>query len=253
VRTRADARSPRPRPGQGWLLRRTAGLIVANRAILRGLEGAPLPAARAVIHQGIALNGEFAPGPPPARAIAGLLGRLDPVKGHRVLLEAAALAAPKAPGLRIRIAGADANLRRTDLEAQARALGVDGIVAFEGRAPSAGDFVRGCSFGLIPSLGSEAVSRAALEWMAAGRCVAASRVGALPELIEDGVTGLLVPPADPAALAEALVRLAANPLAGRLGDSARRRVEERFGLERFVAATLELYDKALSSRKAAAR
>jgi glycosyltransferase involved in cell wall biosynthesis len=250
VRTRGDARVPSRRPGLAWTLARTDGLIAANAGILSGLESvASLPGARASIHQGIALDGEFQPAPLPAGPIAGLLGRLDPVKGHRIMLEAAALASSAAPALRWRAAGADANLRRTNLEADAKRLGGAGVAAFEGAVARPAAFMRSCSFGLIPSLGSEAVSRAALEWMACGRAVIASRVGALPELVEHGVTGLLIPPSDPRALADAASRLALEPaLAAKMGEAARRRIEERFGLERFAAATVELYERARAGR-----
>jgi glycosyltransferase involved in cell wall biosynthesis len=250
VRTRGDARVPSRRPGLAWTLARTHGLIAANASILAGLEAVTaLPEARAAIHQGIALDGEFQPSPLPAQPAAGLLGRLDPVKGHRVMLEAAVLAAADAPSLRWKAAGADANLHKTELEAQARRLGAAELAAFEGAVPSPAAFMRTCSFGIVASTGSEAVSRAALEWMASGRALVASRVGALPELVEDGATGLLVPPSDPRALARAAARLAVEPgLAERMGKAARRRIEQRFGLERFAAATLELYERARAGR-----
>ncbi|MDD5658005.1 MAG: glycosyltransferase, partial [Elusimicrobia bacterium] len=91
-----------------------------------------------------------------------------------------------------------------------------------------------------------AVSRAALEGMAAGRPVVASRVGGLPDLVADGETGLLVPPGDAGALAAALGRLAGEPqFAARLGSAARRRCAERFSLERFGADTEGLYGELL--------
>jgi glycosyltransferase involved in cell wall biosynthesis len=252
VRTRSDARMPRLRPGQAWLLSRTSGVIAANRQILSGWEAAaPLPSAKAVIHQGIALDEEFQPSPLPRTPIAGLLGRLDPVKGHGMLIEAAALVKASSP-LRIRVAGADANLRLADLQREAAGAGVADRIEFEGRVPNAGSFMSGCSFGLIASSGSEAVSRAALEWMASGRALVATGVGALPELVEDERTGLLVPPSDPSSFAEAMIRLSSEPLAAEMGRRARRRVEERFGLERFVQDTNQLYELALAGREARA-
>ena len=77
----------------------------------------------------------------------------------------------------------------------------------------------------------------------------ATRVGGTPEAIEDGVNGLLVPPADPVALATAIGRVLADPaMAGRLGRAARQSVNERFSIERMVSATEQPYDTLLTKR-----
>jgi glycosyltransferase involved in cell wall biosynthesis len=81
-----------------------------------------------------------------------------------------------------------------------------------------------------------------LEAMAAGLPVLATRVSAVPEVVVDGETGLLVPPSDAEALAEGFGRLAADPSAcKRLGAAGRARVRERFGLDRMVEETLAIY------------
>src|SRR6478672_966620 len=86
-----------------------------------------------------------------------------------------------------------------------------------------------------------------LEAMACGTAVAASRVGGIPEVVADGETGLLVPPNDPAALAEAVARVGADPsLRARLGAAGRRRAEERFSYDR-IAREVEALDEELSS------
>jgi glycosyltransferase involved in cell wall biosynthesis len=92
-----------------------------------------------------------------------------------------------------------------------------------------------------PSL-SEALSNAVLESMAAGVPVVATRVGGTPEIIEDGVTGLLVPPRDPAALAHTICRILGNRgLAAQIGHAGRRRIVEDFSLEQMVGETERLY------------
>ena len=94
----------------------------------------------------------------------------------------------------------------------------------------------------VPSVIPDALSRVILEAMAAGRPVVGTAVGGTPELIEDGVTGLLVPRHDPAALAAACERLLDDPaLAARLGDAARQRAETRFSTEASVDRLLALY------------
>lgn len=93
---------------------------------------------------------------------------------------------------------------------------------------------------------SEGMPLTVLEAMAAGLPVVASAVGGLPELVEDGVTGLLVPPRDPEALADVLRRLLADAdLRRRLGAAGRARAEERFDLPRFRAEHVELYERLL--------
>jgi glycosyltransferase involved in cell wall biosynthesis len=95
---------------------------------------------------------------------------------------------------------------------------------------------------VVPSVIPDALSRVVLEAMAAGRPIVATAVGGMPELIEDGVSGLLVPRRDPAALADALVRLLDDrALAARLGAAARRRAETRFSPDVSVERLLALY------------
>jgi glycosyltransferase involved in cell wall biosynthesis len=99
---------------------------------------------------------------------------------------------------------------------------------------------------------SEGMPMSVVEAMAVGLPVVASAVGGIPELVQDGVTGVLVPAGDEAALSEALTRLLGDPrLRRRLGAAGRERAVERFDVPRFHAAHLELYRREL--RKAAAR
>jgi len=101
---------------------------------------------------------------------------------------------------------------------------------------------------VLPSLW-EGFGLVLLEAMAAGRPVVASAVGPIPEVVADGETGLLVPPEDPAALADAIVRVLLDAdLAARLGGAGRRRVERFFGIERMVAQTDAVYQELLGGR-----
>ena len=101
----------------------------------------------------------------------------------------------------------------------------------------------------VLSTRSEGLPLSVLEAMAAGLPVIASNVGGIPELVVDGVSGVLVPPGDPGALAEAIERLLENPsLALRLGEAGRRRVAESFDLEAVREAHLALYRRMLATR-----
>src|SRR5262249_37445853 len=148
--------------------------------------------------------GDYSVEPLPAKPVLGIVARLDPVKGHRYLLEAVALLRNIYPSLRIKIVGNPENIKQRDLEQIAERLGIDDQVEFMGFQASIPKIMESCSIGVISSIGSEAVSRVALEWMAAGRPVVATRVGCLPEIVKDGETGYLVEPKDAPALARAL-------------------------------------------------
>lgn len=144
----------------------------------------------------------------------------------------------------------DGPLRPT-LEARARDLGLNGAVRFLGAVPRAASFLPHFDVFVLSSVW-EGMSNSLLEAMAAGRPVVATRVGGNPEVVVDGETGLLVPPRDPRALADAVLRLLGDPaLAGRLGEAARRRVESQFTLEQMVSRMQELYDQLLARKQAA--
>jgi len=95
---------------------------------------------------------------------------------------------------------------------------------------------------VLPCVSAEGLSNSLLESMAAGVPVVATTVGGNPEVVEEGVTGFLVPPRDPAALAQAICRFLDSPeLASRFGQAGRQRVIECFSLERMVKETESLY------------
>jgi glycosyltransferase involved in cell wall biosynthesis len=239
VRTRGDARPPKGTALTAALARRTDLFIAANEAIGRRLR-AIFPKTRvAAVPQGLAVPPAAALGEEP---VVGILGRLDPVKGHEDLIAAARLLAEDHPGARFQAAG-DGVLREP-LEQAASSL--DGRFKLLGFVPDALKYIAGCRIGVVASRGSEAVSRAALEWMSLGRPVVATRVGCLPELVEDGATGLLVPPGEPKALAAALDSLLEDPdYAARLGEAGRRRFERLYTVAGFAEKTERAYAEAL--------
>jgi len=190
----------------------------------------------------------FAPAPDPqaTRQEMGLdpetvlfLGRLDPQKGLNVALHAWARVAARRPEARLVLAGEGP--ARAQLEAQARALGLGHSMRFLGPRPDPESLLRGSAIFLLPSR-SEGMSNALLEAMATGLACVATRIGGNSDLVEHAVTGLLVPPGDAGALADALCGLLEDPaLRLRLGMAARTAVLDRFTMDRVVHAYADLY------------
>jgi glycosyltransferase involved in cell wall biosynthesis len=167
-----------------------------------------------------------------------VVGALERRKGHAVLLDAAAGLRALAPGLRYVICGDGSEAAA--LARAAEALG--GVVRFAGFRRDVAACLAAADIVALPSL-HEGLGVAALEAMAAGRAVVASRVGGLAEAVEDGTTGLLVPPGDAATLGVALARLVRDPaLRARLGAAGRTRVAARYTTANMANGTLACYD-----------
>ncbi|HEV8114128.1 MAG TPA: glycosyltransferase [Planctomycetota bacterium] len=174
-------------------------------------------------------------------ALASLVRR----KGIDLLLEALALA--RAAEIIAWIAGEGPE--RAALESQVERLRLAPRVRFLGRREDSADLLAACDLLVLPSR-HEGLGVAALEAMAARRPVVAARVGGLAEAVVDGRTGLLVPPEDPAALADALARLARDAeLRRRLGDAGPERLAEGFLAEQMVAEYEKLYRIVIEERR----
>jgi glycosyltransferase involved in cell wall biosynthesis len=225
-------------PGRAWggLVHRLFDRFLAVSEFSARLLGAP-PARTRVIYGG-ADPQRFAPGPAGDRDGVLFVGRLTPHKGIDRLLRALPA------GAALRIAGSGGHDRRPperDYPALLRRLAAGRDVAFLGPVPDAAlpGLYRGAAVLALPSQDrtcygrhvpvSELLGLAAIEAMASGTPVVASRIGGLAEVVVDGETGLLVPPGDVAALGDGLSRLLADRrLAARLGANARDLVLERF-------------------------
>src|SRR5262245_17138402 len=167
-----------------------------------------------------------------------VVGALERRKGHAVLLEAAAGLAALRLGVRYVFCGEGSEA--AGLRSAAASLG--GTVRFAGFRRDVAACLAAADIVALPSL-EEGLGVAALEAMAAGRPVVASRVGGLPEAVVDGETGYLVPPADPPALGAALARLARDTaLRARFGAAGRGRVVERYTMARMAEGTVACYD-----------
>ena len=228
---------------------RCATKVVANSSAARSvLEREGLASGSiAVIPNGVdATLVRPSPGSPrPLRTVI-TVANLRPEKSHETLVAAAALLVKDYPDLRFEIVGAGP--RREELDALVRARDLQHRVSFLGHREDVPALLARADAFVLPSR-SEALPNSAIEAMAAGLPVVASAVGGLLDLVEDGRTGILVPPGNADALAAALRRLAADPLlAARLGAAAADAVRQRYSFDRMVAAFEDLYTAGLAAR-----
>jgi glycosyltransferase involved in cell wall biosynthesis len=167
------------------------------------------------------------------------VGRLSPEKDFVTLVAAALIAAGRDPSFRLEIAGDGIcmpEVRRIVSESS-----LDGVVRFLGQVSDIPSLLSRASAFTLASL-TEGVSLTILEAMAAGLPVVATRVGGNPEVVADEETGILVPSADPPALATALLRLWQNPeLRRAMGAAGRKRAEKYFDVKRMVSRYEGLY------------
>ena len=184
--------------------------------------------------------------------VVALVGRLDPLKGHRELLELAPALLESVPTLRFLFVGGDDPSHREHAGRLRREVGerrLDHAVVFTGHRNDAAALIAGSDLLAVPSvtdrrgLGAEAGPYVALEALALGTPVVGYAQGALPERL--GESGILVPMRDRPALAEAIVRLARDEgLRARLAASGRRRFEQRFRLGTLASKVTEHYRRA---------
>lgn len=167
----------------------------------------------------------------PDDPVVGIVAALRPEKDHPTLLRAARLVIDEVPGTRLLVVG-DGPLRG-ELERLATDLGIANRVVFTGARSDVSDLLRVMDVFTLSSFTIECAPMALLEAMACGCPAVCTAVGGVPDLIDDGVTGYVVPPRDPGALADRLVSLLRDRERARLmGRAARERLESEFSLER---------------------
>jgi glycosyltransferase involved in cell wall biosynthesis len=185
------------------------------------------------------LRDEF--GMEPGSQIVGVVARLEPEKGHQTLIEAWPHVLREVPDAYLLIVGEGS--RREFLEEWAAAHKVAHRVIFTGRRDDIPAVTAALDVAVLPSW-REAQGLSILEAMALSRPVVASDVGGIPEMIEDGVTGLLVEQDNPVALAAAIVRLLQDhAFADTIARAGHDLVHERFCVELMVKAIEEIYDE----------
>jgi L-malate glycosyltransferase len=263
IRDRGVYLTPAQRAVQRHVCRLADCVLVNADAVKDWLVGHGYnPATIAVIRNGVDLK-RFERPPDPACVRRGLripsgaplvavVSRLNRLKGLDHFLAAAAIVGRRLPDVRFLIVGEPGAADPGYLDAlvtSAHRLGLRERIIFTGLRTDVPDLLACAAVSVMPSL-NEALPNVILESMAAGAPVVSTCVGGTPEAIEDGVTGLLVPPGDSVALARAIHNvLADRELAVRLAENGRQLVRRRFSLDAMVRATDRLYHLLLEQRR----
>jgi sugar transferase (PEP-CTERM/EpsH1 system associated) len=190
---------------------------------------------------------------PPGAFVIGTIGRMQEVKDQLTLARAFVLLLQMNPQLRrdVRLVMVGDGPLRVEVAAILDHGGVRGFAWLAGERDDVPRIMRGLDLFVLPSL-AEGVSNTILEAMASGLPVVATAVGGNPELVDEGRTGRLVPPADPAAMAAAIGEYVANREMGRQHGSAARMVaKNRFSMTAMVNSYLSIYDRMLERRPGA--
>ena len=241
-----------------WLARKTAALVAVSKAVAEDVRRTGMYNDRLhLIPGGIDLN-LFVPataeqkaaaraglGLPLEARIAICVARFAQVKAHAVLLAAWRKVRQELPSARLLLVG-EGHLRE-ELQALAQKLGITESVSFLGWRDDVPELLKASDAGVLSSVGSEGFSRATLEYMAAGLPAVGTRVGAIPDLIADGVTGILVAPKDEQGLSAALLRVLSASESERQawGSAARAAAVRSYGYNSWAGAHERLYESVL--------
>src|SRR5437870_2637253 len=232
-----------------WKYRQVDCFIAASDAIRQMLVADGVPAAQTVtVHEGIDVEHVVAAPPvnvheafwlPHQAPVVGNVAALVPHKGQRHLVEAAHLVVREIPDARFVILG-EGELR-DHLERQVREHHLEKHVLLPGFRTDVLGCIKGFDLFAMSSV-TEGLGTSILDAMACSRAIVATRAGGIPEIVEDGETGVLVAPRDHTAMAEAIVRLLRDDARRRqMGDAGFARVQARFTVERMVAETAAVY------------
>jgi glycosyltransferase involved in cell wall biosynthesis len=238
-----------------WKYRQVRTFITASGAIARILRADGIPPGQIVtVHEGIDAEriAHIEPASvhaafwlPTHAPLIGNIGALVPHKGQRHLVDAAASVLRDVPDARVVILG-EGELRGS-LEHQVKALHLEKHVLLPGFRDDVLALLKGFDVFVMCSE-TEGLGTSILDAMACGKPVVGTRTGGIPEVIEDGVTGLLVEPRDSQSLADAITTLLKDEaLRTRMGAAGLARVREQFTVDRMVAGTLADYEQVLGA------
>ena len=242
-----------------FALRRVTRIVAVSEAVAQSARVAfgPIP-QMTVVRNGVDTDRFTNPALPTrdaARAVLNLppdavvvlcVARLSPEKGMNTLLDAAHIARHKTPRLRVVVVGDGP--QKSELERAAHSASLGEIVTFLGARNDVPELLRAADLYVQPSL-AEGLGLAAMEAMASGLPVVASRVGGLPEVVKENETGLLVPPGDAPALANALTLLLHDAnLREAMGRAGKERAVSQFGTARMTEEMRAVYEDVLANR-----
>jgi lipopolysaccharide heptosyltransferase II len=183
----------------------------------------------------------------------GIIGRITPIKGHRDFIKAMAKVARVIPRLKIWIVGdapASKSAYKEELEVLIKRLGLWHCTEFLGTQRDIPAIMANLDLLVLATTAHEAFGRVIVEAGACGVPVVATKVGGVVDFVEDNKTGLLVPPADPAAMAEAILKIfKEHQLAVSLAENAYKKVQKKYKVELMVENTLAVYQEALENFK----
>ncbi len=212
--------------------------VIPSAVDLSAFGGSPSPGFKDRLFRDYAI--------PPASILVGSLMALVPHKDPLNLIAAAEIAVRADKRCHFFMAGEGPLLK--DARAMTRRLGLEGRIHLPGQCQDNADLLRAFDLFVLPSR-QEGLGSALIEAMACGLPVVGTDAGGIPELIENGRNGFVVPREDPAALAEAILRLAGDdPLRNRMG-SASMEMSRRYSTERMARDTLAVYEEALRNRR----
>jgi glycosyltransferase involved in cell wall biosynthesis len=241
-----------------WIARRSDLVVTVAESLRRELLAQGMSAERIVTVHNFVDVGRFKAedaeaagrirrelGVPAGAPVIEILGRLNIEKGHTFFLQAAARVKPEFPSARFVIVGDSYLSLRSDLEREAAALGLQAEVVFTGYRTDIPDLLAAATVVVSSSL-REGLPLALVEAMAAARPIVATAIDGIPELVDDGRTGILVPARDVERLADGILQLLRNPArAAEMGAAGRRLVETRFSAGRMASKMIEVYRAAL--------
>lgn len=180
--------------------------------------------------------------------LVGVIAHLSEKKGHRYLLSAAEMIIGKHPNLRLAFIGEGAY--RQELESLSRSLGLADSVLFGGYQPDVRPYLNAMDVLVLPSIAKEGFGIVLAEAGAMAVPAIATTVGGAQEVVEQGETGFVVPPADVEALANAIIKLIEDPaLRDAMGRRAQERIRSRFGSELMVSNMERVYNDLVNSRR----
>ena len=257
IRSRHILQPVRTHPANRWLYNRaTDQVVAATEKIRAGFErSGAFRSARLITLRGGVDARDFRPGLngrgdrerfgiPDSDVVFGMNSSFIRLKGHMTALEA--LARLRQRGLPARLLPACAGGDQQKVARRAAEMGIGDAVHLLGFRNDLPTALSAADAGLFAARSSEGTSRAVLEWMALGRPVVATDVGCVRELLRDGADGLIVPPENPAALADAMERLVRNPERLRdMGRSARDRAEREYDRRAWTGRMVGVYRRAL--------